>query len=92
MRNNQHTYELRRGFTLDDHFTGTLRDARRRGEMMATRLCDDVTLYAFNEPLSAWTPLGTFHGHMRFTTVHGHMRIIKDDFSGLAKARKEDRQ
>lgn len=60
MRNNQHTYELRRGFTLDDHFTGTLRDARRRGEMMATRLCDDVTLYAFNEPLSALREYGCY--------------------------------
>jgi len=52
----QFTFELRRGFTLDDHF------------------------------------VGTFHGHMRFTDAFGDTHIIKNDFSGLVKARKEDEQ
>ena len=87
----QFTFELRRGFTLDDHFVGTFTDARLRGDRLATRL-GNVRLYAYNEPLHRWDALGTFHGHMRFTAAFGDTHIIKNDYSGLVKARKEDKQ
>lgn len=88
----QFTFELRRGFTLDDHFVATFYDARLRGDRLATRLGMGVTLYAYNEPLHKWDALGTFHGHMRFIDQFGDSHIIKNDFSGLVKARKEDEQ
>ena len=85
------TFELRRGFTLDDHFEGTFKDARLRGDRLATRL-GNVRLYASNVSLRRWEQLGTFLGHMHFIDQWGDSHIIKNDYSGLVKARKEDKQ
>ncbi len=91
MTKRKFTFELRRGFTLDDHFVGTFYDARLRGDRLATRL-GNVRLYAYNLPLHKWDALGTFLGHMRFADAFGNNYIIKNDFSGLVKAKKEDKQ
>ena len=91
MNKNKITFELRRGFTLDDHFEGTFHDARLRGDRLATRL-GNVSLYAYNERLRRWEQLGTFLGHMRFIDQWGDTHIIKNDYSRLVKARKEDKQ
>lgn len=85
------TFELRRVSNLEDHFVGTFQDARLRGDRLATRL-GNVSLYAYNERLRRWEQLGTFLGHMRYIDQWGDSHIIKNDYSGLVKARKEDKQ
>lgn len=85
------TFELRRGFTLDDHFVGTFHDARLRGDRLATRM-GNVSLYAYNDKLLQWEMLGTFLGHMRFVNKWGEICIIMSDYTGLIEARKEDKQ
>lgn len=91
MDKEKYKFELRRGFNLEDHFTATFREARQRGDRMASRL-GRTRLYAYNDKLLQWEMLGTFLGHMRFIDQFGDSHIIKNDYSGLIKARKEDEQ
>lgn len=81
----QITFELCRGFTLDDHFVGTFRDALQRGDRLASRV-GNVSLYAYNKHINMWDPVGTFLGHMRLKTLYGDIFIIKSDYIGLVKA------
>lgn len=91
MDKEKYSFELRRGFNLENHFEGTFHDARLRGDRLASRL-GNVSLYAYNERLRRWEQLGTFLGHMRFVDQWGDSHIIKNDYSGLVKDRKEDKQ
>lgn len=81
------TFELCRGFTLDDHFVGTFKDALLRGDRLASRL-GNVSLYAYNEDFHTWDPVGTFLGHMRLKNLYGDIFIIKSDYTGLIEATK----
>lgn len=81
------TFELCRGFTLDDHFVGTFQDALLRGDRLASRV-GNVSLYAYNEDFHTWEPVGTFIGHMRLKNLYGDIFIIKSDYTGLVKAEK----
>ena len=64
MAKEKYTFELCRGFTLDDHFVGTFQDALLRGDRLASRV-GNVNLHAYNEDFHTWEPVGTFLGHMR---------------------------
>lgn len=81
------TFELCRGSTLEDRFTGTFKDARLRGNRLASRL-GSTHLYAYNEKLLKWEYIGTFLGHMRYLTKWGGENIIKNDYSGLIRVIK----
>jgi hypothetical protein len=81
------TFELCHGFILDDHFVGTFKDALLRGDRLASRL-GNISLYAYNEHINMWEPVGTFLGHMRFVNTWGDQYIIKSDYIGLVKAEK----
>ena len=85
MDKEKYTFELCRGFTLDDHFVGTFQDALLRGDRLASRL-GNISLYAYNEHINMWDPVGTFLGHMRYVNTWGDQYIIKSDYTGLVKA------
>lgn len=88
MNKSKITFELCRGFTLDDHFVGTFQDALLRGDRLASRV-GNVSLYAYNKHINMWDPVGTFLGHMRFVNTWGDQYIIKSDYIGLVKATKK---
>ena len=85
----KYSFELRRvsNSTLEDRFTGTFKDARLRGDRLASRL-GSTHLYAYNEKLLQWEMLGTFLGHMRYVNKWGEENIIKDDYSCLIRVIK----
>lgn len=91
MDKEKYSFELRRGFNLEDHFKATFEEARQRGDRLASRL-GRTRLYAYNDKLLQWEMLGTFLGHMRYLNKWDEENIIKSDYSGLVKARKEDKQ
>lgn len=91
MDKEKYKFELRRGFNLEDHFTATFEVARQRGDRLASRL-GSTHLYAYNDKRLKWEYIGTFLGHMRFVNKWCDQYIIKDDYSDLVKARKEDEQ
>lgn len=91
MDKEKYSFELRRDFNLEDHFTATFQEARQRGDRLASRL-GRTRLYAYNDKLLQWEMLGTFLGHMRYLNKWGDMCIIMSDYTGLVKARKEDKQ
>ena len=82
MAKEKYTFELCRGFTLDDHFVGTFQDALLRGDRLASRV-GRTRLYAYNDKLLQWEMLGTFLGHMRLKNLYGDIFIIKSDYTGL---------
>lgn len=85
MNKSKITFELCRGFTLDDHFVGTFQDALLRGDRLASRV-GNVSLYAYNEDFHTWEPVGTFLGHMRLKNLYGDIFIIKSDYTDIVKA------
>lgn len=87
MDKEKYSFELRSGNNLEDHFTATFEEARRRGDRLTTRL-GSAHLYAYNEKLLKWEYIGSFLGHMRYLTKWGDMCIIKSDYSGLVEATK----
>ena len=87
MDKEKYKFELRRGFNLEDHFTATFEEARRRGDRLASRL-GRTRLYAYNDKLLQWEMLGTFLGHMRYVNKWRDMCIINSDYTGLVKAEK----
>ena len=87
MSKEKYSFELRRGFNLEDHFTATFEEARQRGDRLASRL-GRTRLYAYNDKLLQWEMLGTFLGHMRYVNKWGDMCIITSDYSGLVEATK----
>jgi hypothetical protein len=91
MSKEKYSFELRRGFNLEDHFTATFEEARQRGDRLASRL-GRTRLYAYNDKLLQWEMLGTFLGHMRYLNKWGGQYIIMSDYSGLvmdSKAQEE---
>lgn len=91
MNKSKITFELRRGINLEDHFTGTFKDALQRGDRLASRL-GSTHLYVYNEKLLKWEYIGTFLGHMRYLTKWGGQYIIMSDYTGLvmdSKAQEE---
>lgn len=87
MDKEKYKFELRRGFNLEDHFTGTFEEARQRGDRLASRL-GRTRLYAYNDKLLQWEMLGTFIGHMRYLNKWGGQYIIKNDYSDLIRVIK----
>ena len=87
MDKEKYKFELRRGFNLEDHFTGTFQDALQRGDRLASRL-GKMRLYAYNDYLQLWEAIGTFLGHMRYVSKVSGQCIITSDYTGLVMATK----
>ena len=87
MSKEKYSFELRRGFNLEDHFIGTFQEARQRGDRLASRL-GKMRLYAYNNFIQRWVAYGTFLGHMRYISKWGDQFIIMSDYSGLIRVIK----